>query len=51
MDLLIVLQHFDGEVNLIPDVNNQVADALSRCPEFWQEHCNIMAQEFTTASR
>jgi len=49
MDILTVLQNFDWEVKHIPDVKNQVADALSRRPDFRQKQCNIMAMEVTAA--
>jgi len=34
MDILTVLQNFDREVKHIPGVKNQVADAMSRRPDF-----------------
>jgi len=49
MDILMVLQNFDLDVKHIPGVKNQVADALSRHPDFRRERCNVMAMEVTAA--
>jgi transposase InsO family protein len=49
MDILTVLQNFDWEVKHIPGIKNQVADALSRRPDFRRERCNLMALEVTAA--
>jgi len=49
MDILTVLHNFDWEVNHIPGVKNQVADALSRHPDSRRERCSLTALEVTTA--
>ena len=49
MDILNVLPNYDWEVKHIPGVKNQVADALSRRPDFRRERCNLMAMEVTAA--
>ena len=49
MDILTVLQNFDWEVKRIPGVKNQVADALSRRPDFRRERFNLSSLEVTAA--
>jgi len=49
MDILTVLQNFDGEVKHILSVKNQVADALPRCPDLRWERRNLTALEVTAA--
>ena len=49
MDILTVLHTFEWEVKHIPGVKNQVADTLSRHPDFRRERCNVMAMEVTAA--
>jgi len=49
MDILTVLQDCDWEVKHIPGVENQIADALSRHPDFQRERCNLLALEVTAA--
>jgi len=49
MDILTVLQNLDWEVQHIPGVKDQVAEALSRRPDLRRELCNVMAMEVTAA--
>jgi len=49
MDILTVLQNLNWEVKHIPGVKNQIADALSRRPDFRRERCNLTALEVTAA--
>ena len=49
MDILTILQNVDWEVKHIPGANDQVANPLSRRPDFQRELCNAMAQDVMVA--
>jgi hypothetical protein len=41
MEYLATLQNYIYDIQYIPGTKNQVADALSRCPDFIYERCQV----------